>query len=256
MQVWRLSSFVWTDKWLICLPKCRLSFNVCTQLWTTFLIFHISIRIKCNRISEDLMHVEGSGRDLVWDMTNETAYRYAFLSTEETLDRLLTNALSPNHVHNAKQRAEIWLPWRWWHQFSPKRWYRNHTASRRCKQGSVLNEVSAAERCWSGVAWHWYSTSRWPPGSGLGIKPRSSYWRASVPDGSRHTHPRHGQAGEYLSRGHFRTFLGAELRDSRYSRIVRPTQFRFTVALCRNPFVLSSFLFMRTRTGRIEVPRL
>jgi hypothetical protein len=29
----KLSSFVWTDKWLICLPKCHVFFKVCTQLW-------------------------------------------------------------------------------------------------------------------------------------------------------------------------------------------------------------------------------
>jgi hypothetical protein len=53
----KLSSFVWTDKWLICLPKCHVYFKVGTQLWTVFLIFHISIRIKCNRISEGLYSV-------------------------------------------------------------------------------------------------------------------------------------------------------------------------------------------------------
>jgi hypothetical protein len=34
-----LSSFAWTDKWLICLPKCHVSFKVRTQLWTALFIF-------------------------------------------------------------------------------------------------------------------------------------------------------------------------------------------------------------------------
>jgi hypothetical protein len=32
----KLSSFVWTDKWLICLPKFNVSFKLCTQLWTAY----------------------------------------------------------------------------------------------------------------------------------------------------------------------------------------------------------------------------
>jgi hypothetical protein len=35
----KLSSFVWTDKRLICLHKSHVSFEVCTQLWTAFFIF-------------------------------------------------------------------------------------------------------------------------------------------------------------------------------------------------------------------------
>jgi hypothetical protein len=34
-----LSSFVWTDKWLIFLPKCHVTLRVCTQLWTVFSTF-------------------------------------------------------------------------------------------------------------------------------------------------------------------------------------------------------------------------
>jgi hypothetical protein len=55
MGVW---SFVWTDKWLICLPECHVSFKAFTQLWTAFFIFRSGlsdIRINCNRISEGLM---------------------------------------------------------------------------------------------------------------------------------------------------------------------------------------------------------
>jgi hypothetical protein len=46
----KLSSFVWTDKWLVCLPKCMYP--------AVNGIFHISIRINCNRISEDLLCTE------------------------------------------------------------------------------------------------------------------------------------------------------------------------------------------------------
>jgi hypothetical protein len=35
----KLSSFVCTDKWLICLPKCSVSSKPRTQLWTAFFIF-------------------------------------------------------------------------------------------------------------------------------------------------------------------------------------------------------------------------
>jgi hypothetical protein len=55
----KLSSFVWTDKWLICLPKCHVSFKACTQLWTAFFIFRSGlsdIRINCNRIREGLLY--------------------------------------------------------------------------------------------------------------------------------------------------------------------------------------------------------
>jgi hypothetical protein len=53
----KLSSFVWADKWLICLPKCHVSFKACNKLWRVFFIFHILIRIKCNRISEVLLYI-------------------------------------------------------------------------------------------------------------------------------------------------------------------------------------------------------
>jgi hypothetical protein len=54
----KLSNFVWADKRLICLPKCHVSFNVCTQLWTEFFMFQSGlsdIRINCIRISDDLV---------------------------------------------------------------------------------------------------------------------------------------------------------------------------------------------------------
>jgi hypothetical protein len=55
----KLSNFVWTDKWFIYLPKCRVYFEVRTQLWTAvFFFFHISIRINCKRISEGLLYTE------------------------------------------------------------------------------------------------------------------------------------------------------------------------------------------------------
>jgi hypothetical protein len=38
-------------------PKSHGSFKVCTQLWMEFKIFHISIQINCNRISECLLHI-------------------------------------------------------------------------------------------------------------------------------------------------------------------------------------------------------
>jgi hypothetical protein len=53
----KLSSFVWTYKWLICLPKCHVSFKVCTQPWTVLFVRHISILINCNRISEGFLYV-------------------------------------------------------------------------------------------------------------------------------------------------------------------------------------------------------
>jgi hypothetical protein len=40
----------------VSLLKRHVSFKVCTQMWTAFLIFHTSIRIDCNRISEGLLH--------------------------------------------------------------------------------------------------------------------------------------------------------------------------------------------------------
>jgi hypothetical protein len=36
-------------------PKSLASFKACAQLRTEFLIYHISIRINCNRISEGLL---------------------------------------------------------------------------------------------------------------------------------------------------------------------------------------------------------
>jgi hypothetical protein len=36
----KLSSFVWTDKWLICLHEYHVSFKVSTRLWTEFFILH------------------------------------------------------------------------------------------------------------------------------------------------------------------------------------------------------------------------
>jgi hypothetical protein len=42
--------FVWTDKRLICLLKCNVSFKVMYS--TVNSIFHVSIRINCNRVSE------------------------------------------------------------------------------------------------------------------------------------------------------------------------------------------------------------
>jgi hypothetical protein len=41
------------------------SFKVCTQLWTEFLIFHISIRINCNRIGEGLLYVTVTTRQVI-----------------------------------------------------------------------------------------------------------------------------------------------------------------------------------------------
>jgi hypothetical protein len=56
-----LSSFVWTDKSLVCLPKFHLSFKAraCTQVWTAFFIFQFGlsdIRINCNSIIEGLLY--------------------------------------------------------------------------------------------------------------------------------------------------------------------------------------------------------
>jgi hypothetical protein len=40
----KLSSFVWTEKWLICISKCHMSFKLCTQL------------LNNKRISEGLLY--------------------------------------------------------------------------------------------------------------------------------------------------------------------------------------------------------
>jgi hypothetical protein len=51
----RLSDFVSTDKWVICLPKCHVSFKVYTELWTEFFIYHCRLsdmQINCELISE------------------------------------------------------------------------------------------------------------------------------------------------------------------------------------------------------------
>jgi hypothetical protein len=58
---------VWESSALIPLaPKSHVSFKACTQLWTEFFIFHISVRINCNRISEGLLYLwDGSDLKLI-----------------------------------------------------------------------------------------------------------------------------------------------------------------------------------------------
>jgi hypothetical protein len=56
----KLLSFVWTDKWLICPPKCHVSYEVCIQLWTAFFVFLSGLsdnRINYNRISADWLYI-------------------------------------------------------------------------------------------------------------------------------------------------------------------------------------------------------
>jgi hypothetical protein len=78
----KLSSSVHINKWLICLPKCHVTFKMCIQPWTTFFIFRLGlsdIRITVTGLAEvywtwslDIGCFWGSDPELVMFMTCAT----------------------------------------------------------------------------------------------------------------------------------------------------------------------------------------
>jgi hypothetical protein len=109
----KLPNSLWTDKWLVCLPKCHVSFKICTQVRTEFFISHISIRINSNGISEGLLYLHF----LILHLHSQVPFNRRTCTNSGTASRTIQRSLATAVQHTGsfllhfvfmKSRTQIW----------------------------------------------------------------------------------------------------------------------------------------------------